>query len=143
VTGYVVDASVAVKWVVDEPGTTQALKLRRHPLSAPDLLMAECANIVWKKVRLGELSAPEASLAIGLLARAEVELVPMRHLVRRAVDLAILFDHAAYDCMYLALAETAQRPFVTADARLLRRLAVERTEANLIKALDLAVFDVG
>ena len=63
---YVVDASVAAKWVIDEPGTFQALKLRRHVLYAPDLLIAECANIVWKKVRLGELSEPEASLAIAL-----------------------------------------------------------------------------
>ena len=69
VSEYVVDASVAAKWVIDEPGTRQALKLRPHVLSAPDLLIAECANIVWKKVRLGELSEPEASLAIGLLVR--------------------------------------------------------------------------
>jgi predicted nucleic acid-binding protein len=49
VSEYVVDASVAAKWVIDEPGTVQALKLRHHVLSAPDLLVAECADIVWKK----------------------------------------------------------------------------------------------
>ncbi len=138
---YVVDASVAAKWVIDEPGTVQALKLRRHVLYAPDLLIAECANIVWKKVRLGELSQPEASLAIGLLVRADIELVPTRRLARRAVDLAILLDHSAYDCTYLALAESARRPFVTADARLLRKLAVERTTACQITVIDLAAFE--
>ncbi|MGA8195303.1 MAG: type II toxin-antitoxin system VapC family toxin [Acetobacteraceae bacterium] len=138
---YVVDASVAAKWVIDEPGTRQALKLRPHVLSAPDLLIAECANIVWKKVRLGELSEPEASLAIGLLVRADIELVPTRRLARRAVDLAILLDHSAYECMYLALAEAAKRPFVTADGPLLRKLAVERTAARLITAIDLAAFE--
>ena len=138
---YVVDASVAAKWVFDEPGTAQALKLRRHVLYVPDLLIAECANIVWKKVSLGGLTEPEAALAVGLLARADIELVPTRRLARRAVDLAILLDHSAYDCMYLALAETAKRPFVTADARLLRKLAVERTEARLITAIDLAAFE--
>jgi predicted nucleic acid-binding protein len=141
VSEYVVDASVAAKWVIDEPGTVQALKLRRHVLYAPDLLIAECANIVWKKVRLGELSEPEASLAIGLLVRADIELVPTRRLARLAIDLAILLDHSTYDCMYLALAEAAKRPFVTADARLLRKLAVERTAARLISAIDLATFD--
>jgi predicted nucleic acid-binding protein len=141
VSEYVVDAGVAAKWVIDEQGTRQALKLRRHVLSAPDLLIAECANIVWKKVRLGELSEPEASLAIGLLVRADIELVPTRRLARRAVDLAILLDHSAYDCMYLALAETARRPFVTADPRLLRSLPSSASPPGLITAIDLAAFE--
>jgi predicted nucleic acid-binding protein len=49
VTVFVIDASVAIKWVIDEPGTRQALDLLRHTLFAPDLLMAECANILRKK----------------------------------------------------------------------------------------------
>ena len=53
---FVVDASFAIKWVVDEAHTTQALLLRRHRLIAPDLLIAECANVLWKKVRRGELT---------------------------------------------------------------------------------------
>ena len=138
---YVVDASVAVKWVIGEPGAEQALRLRRHTVSAPELLIAECANILWKKFRIGELTEPEASLAVGLLARSEIELTPMRSLTRRAVELAFLLDHSAYDCMYLALAEAAACPFVTADARLLRKLAIERTAASQISAIDLAHFD--
>ncbi len=59
-TALVIDASVAIKWVIDEPGTAHALALRRHRLSAPDLLVAECAIILWKKVRRGELSDQEA-----------------------------------------------------------------------------------
>jgi predicted nucleic acid-binding protein len=51
VTPFVIDASVAIKWLVDEPGTAAALSLRRHRLLAPDLLIAECANVLWKKVR--------------------------------------------------------------------------------------------
>jgi predicted nucleic acid-binding protein len=43
---FVIDASVVIKWVVDEPGTAQAHLLRRHRLLAPDLLIAECANIL-------------------------------------------------------------------------------------------------
>lgn len=137
---YVIDASVAVKWVIGESGADQALRLRGHAVSAPELLIAECANIVWKKVRLGELTEAEASLAIGLLARSEIELVPMRSLVRRAVELSIMLDHSAYDCMYLAHAEEADCPFVTADTRLLRRLAAARTEAGRISVIDLARF---
>jgi predicted nucleic acid-binding protein len=56
--------------VIDEPGTREALSLRRHRLFAPDLLVAECANVLWKKARRTELNTDEARLAAGLLQRA-------------------------------------------------------------------------
>ena len=125
-TTWVIDASVAIKWVVDESGTEQALLLRRHRLVAPDLLVPECANILWKKVRRGELSDAEAILAARLLQRAEIELEPTRGLLESAMKLAIALDHPAYDCIYLALAEALSCAMVTADERLYRRaLAIE------------------
>jgi predicted nucleic acid-binding protein len=117
-TDLVIDASVAIKWVIDEPGTRQALSLRRHRLFAPDLLVAECANVLWKKVRRRELTRDEACLAAGLLQRADIELAPMRALLEPATRLAIALDHPAYDCIYLALAESMRCDLVTADQRL-------------------------
>ncbi|WP_428376835.1 type II toxin-antitoxin system VapC family toxin [Lichenicoccus sp.] len=114
----VIDASVAIKWVVEEAGTTAALALRRYRLSAPDLLIAECANILWKKVRRQEISLDEASLAGRLLEHADVELIPMRRLLAPALRLAVQMDHPAYDCVYLSLAQSSGCSFVTADARL-------------------------
>lgn len=46
-----IDASVAIKWVIDEAGTREALALRNNALIAPDLLISECANVLWKKVQ--------------------------------------------------------------------------------------------
>jgi len=121
VSTFVIDASVAIKWVIDETGTTEALSLRRHRLLAPDLLIAECANILWKKVRRKELSEDEALLAARLLARADIEFAPMRGLLEPATRLAVMLDHPAYDCAYLALAEARGCDFVTADAALWRK----------------------
>jgi predicted nucleic acid-binding protein len=59
----VIDASVAVKWVVPEPGSERAELLLDRGLVAPDLLFAECANILWEKVRRGELTTEEANVA--------------------------------------------------------------------------------
>ena len=118
---FVIDASVAIKWVVDEPGTEQAVLLRRHRLFAPDLLIAECANILWKKVRRSELSEAEAILAARLLQRADIQLEPMRRLLEPATQLALALDHPAYDCTYLALAEMLSCAMVTADERLYRK----------------------
>jgi predicted nucleic acid-binding protein len=121
-TNFVIDASVAIKWIVQEQGTSEALTLRKRKLCAPDLLVAECANILWKKVRLKELTPAEASAAAQLLARADVELLPMRGHFQMATDLAIELDHPAYDCVYLAVALAKGCAFVTADDRLLRKV---------------------
>ena len=67
----VVDASIAIKWVVAEEGTDTAVDLRlRFHFAAPDLLIPECANILWKKVQRGELTRDEAMLAARLLERS-------------------------------------------------------------------------
>ncbi len=134
----VIDASVAVKWVVEESGTAEALSLlERGALSAPDLLMAECANILWKKIKRGELAEQEARLAGELIQRADLDIQPTRPLMPRALDLAISLDHPAYDCIYLALAiENAWR-FITADERLVRKLAKARDAELAGKVLPL------
>ena len=134
----VIDASIAVKWVVEEEGTPQALTLRqRAKLIAPDLLVAECANILWKKVARNQLSREEALLAAKLLQGAEVELLPMRSLFEVATSLAIELDHPAYDCIYLALAVENDCPFVTADERLLRKLGQSRRRTFRARAMSL------
>jgi predicted nucleic acid-binding protein len=123
VNALVIDASIAIKWVVEEDGTQQALTLRqRARLIAPELLVAECANILWKKVQRNELLKEEAILAARLLQGAEIELRPTRFLFEAATRLSIEIDHPAYDCVYLALAVETKCPFVTADERILRRL---------------------
>jgi predicted nucleic acid-binding protein len=52
----IVDASVAIKWFIDEPGSEVARRLWRDEpdLLAPDLLVPEVCNAAWRKVRLGE-----------------------------------------------------------------------------------------
>jgi predicted nucleic acid-binding protein len=117
----VIDASVAIKWIVEEAGSAAALSLLEGPqLLAPDLLMPECANILWKKVVRAELTPDEGALAAELLQHADVELVPTRGLVPEALRLAVALNHPAYDCTYLALAIARDCPFVTADLRLAR-----------------------
>jgi predicted nucleic acid-binding protein len=122
----VIDASVAIKWIVEEDGTADALALRQARLIAPDLLIAECANILWKKVRRRELSKNEAVFAARLLQGADVELSPTRSLLETATVMALELDHPAYDCVYIALAAAKDCQFVTADDRLIRKVASAR-----------------
>jgi len=124
VTDFVVDASVAIKWVVEEAGTPQAIALRRSAkLIAPDLIVAECANVLWKKTQRGELTPREADLAARLLERVDIELAPTRGLLAAATRIALAIAHPAYDCIYVALALARQTRYVTADQRLVDKLA--------------------
>jgi predicted nucleic acid-binding protein len=119
----VIDPSIAVKWVVEEPGTADAvLLLRKTKLIAPELLVAECANILWKKVRKHGLSTEEGLLAARILQGAEIELWPTRPLLEEATRLAINLDHPAYDCLYLALALERDCRFATADEHFLGKV---------------------
>jgi predicted nucleic acid-binding protein len=127
VSPLVIDASVAVKWVIDESGTPEALLLRgQGRLIAPELLVAECANVLWKKVQRKELSQDEALLAARLLQSAEIELMPTRSLLEAATRLSIDLGHPAYDCLYLALAVESDCCFVTADESFVRKVAQTR-----------------
>ena len=116
----VIDASVAMNWMVPEPDTAEAILVqRRFALVAPDLLMAECANVLWKKVGRGEISGEEASIAARVLEQADIELVSMRGLLGASVGLAVELAHPAYDCAYIALAVLRRCRLVTADHRLI------------------------
>ncbi|APO72151.1 PilT domain-containing protein (plasmid) [Rhizobium gallicum] len=120
----IVDASIAIKWVVEEKGTHAAVDLRsRFRFAAPELLIPECANILWKKTQRGELMRDEAVLAARLLDRSGIAFLSMTGLLERATRLAIELSHPAYDCAYLAAAAQTGSRFVTADERLLRVIA--------------------
>jgi predicted nucleic acid-binding protein len=133
----VVDASVAIKWVVAENGSDRAETLLDHPLAVPDLLFAECANILWKKVRREELSENEAVLAAETLEQAELSVVSAQSYTRTATTIAVELDHPAYDALYLAVAEAAGLRLVTADDRLIRRARSTRFAAIVVSLADL------
>ncbi len=122
----VVDTSVAVKWYIPEPGSAAAVRLLAGEdlLLAPDLLGPELGNVLWKKVRRGELTPREA----GECAIAFVELCPVSMLASApylpaALEIALRYGRTVYDALYLALALERGARYVTADDRLVHALA--------------------
>jgi predicted nucleic acid-binding protein len=135
----VVDASVAVKWVVNESGSDRARLLSQTKLEAPDLLRIECANILWKKVRIRDLSRQQASTGLQLLLQAPVSLVESRRLLDSALGLSLDLHHPVYDCVYIALAIRLGVPLITADERLVSAVRKSAKVANRVMRLaDLA-----
>lgn len=122
----VVDSSVAVKWLVMEPDSGSAVPLRTLELPAPDLLHAEIASILWKKVRLKLITPDIARNGMAVIKAMGIRTVPNNHLANVAISLACALDHSPYDMFYVALAIEMQVPLVTADGRLVARIRQER-----------------
>ena len=115
----VVDASVAVKWVLSEPGSPRALALRDEGgLIAPSLIAAEVGNALWKAMRRDGFARQDALDAIRAILLAFDALIPIEDLRLRALELSLELDHPIYDCFYLALAERERAPLVSADGSL-------------------------
>lgn len=121
-TSFVVDASVAIKGFIGEEHSDVAARVLAQPLAAPDLLCAECANILWKKVARDELTFDEVETIISALSKWGIVLYSMHGFWLSATRIACQLNHPAYDCFYLALAEALEVPFVTADDRLVQRV---------------------
>ena len=132
----VVDASVALKWVVEEEESEAALALKGRDLAAPSLLRVEAANALRTLAARRAITPAAALNLLSLLQEAPVTLIePDDALERRALEIALELGHPVYDCVYLALAERMERPLITADGRLLR--AVRATEhAARVVTLD-------
>ncbi|HMF93462.1 MAG TPA: type II toxin-antitoxin system VapC family toxin [Vicinamibacterales bacterium] len=124
-SAFVVDASVVVKWFVPEIHSDAAHRLLElpHRYFAPDLLFAETANTIWKKVRRGELKSAQGQQLVADIGRTAVEAIPCRMLAEDAFALAITIDRTVYDCLYLALAVRLNTRMLTADTRFVIGLA--------------------
>ena len=121
----VVDASVVVKWVLEEPYSTEAIALlnqwaaQDHRILAPSLLAYEVTNALYKRVVRGELSLDEAQAALADVLSTGPELATNEAASPRALELAHQFHRpSSYDAHYLALAVWESCDFWTADERL-------------------------
>jgi predicted nucleic acid-binding protein len=139
----VVDASVLVPLLVAEPGSAaaRAVVAGEPDLTAPELILAETLNMLWKKQRLGQIDDAARIEAVGLIGPPLLTLTPTPPLALRASALARELDHPAYDCLYLALAEREVAALVTDDRRL--RALSARLPAIRVISLDEAARMVG
>lgn len=121
----VLDASVVIKWLVDEGGSDPARAYRDEhvsgisPVAVPELLFYEIANVLATKSRL---TPDESRLAFSAIIDMELE---SYHLGTadyvKSMNLAQRLGVSAYDAAYVSLAEKLSVPLVTADRRLFRR----------------------
>ena len=116
----VIDASVAVKWFLPELHAVAARKLlsEKGHLLAPDLIWSEVANVLWKKVQRGELTAEVARGIVREFQHFPLETPSSKGFLEAAWDIAERFRMTVYDSLYVALAVNRGCALVTADRKL-------------------------
>jgi predicted nucleic acid-binding protein len=135
----VVDASVALKWLVVEDDSRAALLIRaEHDVAAPDFLLIECRNALLSKVRRGELTRQQAEAAENSLDEIAlgIVLLPSTSVLRDAFMIALNLGEPIYDCIYLAAALSTNRKLVTADERFAVKASRSRFGEDRIDLLN-------
>lgn len=130
----VVDASVALKWFVEEDGSPAALSLLAGAdrLLAPELVIAEMCNAAWRMSRIGRMTKEQAAIVAAQAGQLFHERVPLDLLSARATEIALRLDHPAYDCFYLSLAEQRAAQVVTADRRFFEKTRATRWAEHVV-----------
>ena len=131
----IVDASVAVKWVVSEVGSAEAAALLRQPLGAPALWLSEASNALWAKVMRRQLTPEEARGQAADLAEAPLASIALPGLLPAAMRMALELEHPIYDCFYLSAAVQKDTHVVTADQRFFTKVAAHPALAERVKML--------
>jgi predicted nucleic acid-binding protein len=118
---YVLDSSVAFKWVVPESDTPKAVKLRDefrsavHELISPDVFPPELAHALTRAERQGRIPLADAVIRLIDVRTIGPILIPSLPLLLRATARSSSTRVGVYDCLYVALAEREGCELVTAD----------------------------
>jgi predicted nucleic acid-binding protein len=121
----IVDASIVVKWAIQEDGHAEAIALidSDHDIVVPEFLHVEVGNALWKKVRRKEIAREQALAAAEAIGFAFNSFVHTPDYIERALELSFELDHPIYDCVYLAAALERDLKLVTADGRFMAAVA--------------------
>ncbi len=121
---FVIDASILLKLFFAEEHSDAAVQYVKgaQELQAPDLLWVEASYVVWRRVRRGEITAPDAASLMSEMVRVPIKTWATLDLVPAALALAVDTGRTLYDCLYLALAVREDVPLLTGDERFVTAL---------------------
>ncbi len=125
---YVIDSSVAFKWVVPEIDSDKAKQLRDdyrngvHRLLAMDIFPAEIAHGLTRAERQGRIVVGQAQVLWADVITTLPVFSPSISHTPRAIEISSAMRIGVYDCLYVSLAEREKCNFVTADDKLVKSL---------------------
>ena len=139
---YVLDANVVVKWFIPEIDSDRADRLladfRSHRLDiiAPDILVVEVGNTLWKRsIKTKDISPADAAASYTDFLDLDVPLQSSATIAEAALNIATSEQHPLYDTLYISLAMKRGCEFVTADESLANKLGPRFPVIKLLKSL--------
>ncbi len=126
-TVVVVDSSIAISWILQDPNSATAQELldewidNEKVVLEPVLLAYEVTNIVLQNARRGGITIERAREILTGFFEMEIAFdeAPNESIAQRALELAHRFSlPATYDAYFLALAEREECELWTEDKRL-------------------------
>lgn len=130
----VIDASVLIKWYLPEIHSQEAELLvnDRFEIHAPELLVTEFGNILWKKCKLGELSADESLIVADQMLTDNITLHAHPSLLQDSLRQANATGQTVHDWTYLTLALALGAAFLTADIKFFLAIRQTRHKSSII-----------
>jgi predicted nucleic acid-binding protein len=134
----VVDSNIAVAWSIRGDRTDAAnLLLRRGiPLIAPDLIIAEVTNAMFRLAQNFPEHHDQVRISVEMIPRWFDRLIPSTELRRKALQLALELRHPAYDCFFLAAAIQNDALLVTLDVPFLKRVIGAGFDRHIVHLAD-------
>ena len=136
----VVDSCVIAKWVLPETDSAQAMRLLtsvvggNERLFALDIALIEAMNAVWGRHHRRLISTEDAHGFVSDLLDTPVHFQLADRLLKAAFEIAVKYNRAIYDALFVALAQDLRLPGVTADEPLWQ--AVHADFPNIILLQD-------
>ena len=133
---YVIDTSVLVKYAIPaeyDYSVERIVSLHQESgiqLAAPDFILVECANVLWKVARRVQTPIEDVTERLDRLRRINIRLVPQADLLNDALRLALDMNITVYDALYCALARRENAEIITEDRRL--RNALDQTDIGYL-----------
>ena len=122
---YVVDASIIIKLFVPEVHSANATRFFSdgHELIVPEFMLAEVANVVWKKsALLRELTEADAEAIVAAAQELPLGYYYTSGLLSDAMQIALSTKRSVYDSLYIALAASQECQLMTDDRKLYESL---------------------
>ncbi|MGN8224712.1 type II toxin-antitoxin system VapC family toxin [Gracilimonas sp. BCB1] len=118
-SSLVIDASVALKWVINEAQSDEALNLldQLDSIVCPEIFFIEIDAVLTKRVRMRELTGAEAKKKKGYIRRLPCQLISTNKIEDEAFELSTIFNLSYYDALYLVTSIQYERVLYTADIR--------------------------
>lgn len=130
---FVLDASIALGWVVGRQASAYSrrirLRARREPYHAPALWRLEVVNALRSLERRRAIAGETSAIAVGILDRMQPVIHETSLPLAELLQLARRHDLSAYDAAYLALALELKMPLACGDGAL--RAALPRAGVKL------------